>query len=223
MIALVQRYRRTGPLLRDLYEPGHPGPHLVAGAQEPASLEPERQQGSRNLSRLTGWLNEPLALLPPGSAGRTVWHCRVRAHPDDRPLTDHQWADIAADIMHRTGLAPRGDTRAVRWVAARHGQDHIHIIATLARQDGTWPAANRDAAMVRHACQAAEDRYGLRSTRLTGKKGSARCPGPAQLSCRDFPAPGTASAERAATAARRQPERATPRRRPGPASGRAAP
>lgn len=223
MIALVQRYRRAGPLLRDLYEPGHPGPHLVAGAQEPASLEPERQQGRRNLSRLTGWLNEPLALREPGKAGRAVWHCTVQAHPDDRPLTDHQWADIAADIMHRTGLAPRGDTRAVRWVAARHGKDHIHIIATLARQDGTWPAASRDVAMVRHACHAAEDRYGLHSTRLTGKKGSARRPGAAQLSCRDFPAPGTAAARPIATAAQRQPERVTPRPPPGPASRGTAP
>ena len=43
--------------------------------------------------------------------------------------------------MHRTGLAPYGEEDdAVRWVAIRHGDDHIHLVAMLARQDGRRPA-----------------------------------------------------------------------------------
>ena len=42
--------------------------------------------------------------------------------------------------MHRTGLAPFGEEDdAVRWVAIRHGEDHIHLVAMLARQDGRRP------------------------------------------------------------------------------------
>jgi hypothetical protein len=41
--------------------------------------------------------------------------------------------------MHRTGFAPKGDEAGVRWVAFRHADDHIHIVATLARQDGARP------------------------------------------------------------------------------------
>jgi hypothetical protein len=38
---------------------------------------------------------------------------------------------VAAEIMHRTGLAPCGDDAAVRWVAVRHAADHVHIVATI--------------------------------------------------------------------------------------------
>jgi hypothetical protein len=38
--------------------------------------------------------------------------------------------------MDRVDLAPAGDEEAVRWVAVRHADDHIHIVATLARADG---------------------------------------------------------------------------------------
>ena len=52
----------------------------------------------------------------------------------------------------------------MRWIAVRHGPDHIHLVAMLARQDGarvsTWNTRYR----VRDACIAAEQRYGLRST-----------------------------------------------------------
>jgi hypothetical protein len=67
--------------------------------------------------------------------------------------------------MHRTGLAPHGqDDDAVRWVAVRHGDDHIHIVAMLARQDGGRPRLSNERYRVREACRAAEERYGLRRT-----------------------------------------------------------
>jgi len=42
--------------------------------------------------------------------------------------------------MHRTGLSPYGqEDEAVRWIVVRHGEDHIHLVAMLARQDGGKP------------------------------------------------------------------------------------
>jgi hypothetical protein len=96
---------------------------------------------------------------------RPVWHCSMRAAPGDKMLSDDEWAQIACDVMHRTGLAPYGEEDdAVRWVAVRHGDDHIHIVAMLARQDGRRPRLKYDYYRVRDACLAAEQRYGLRST-----------------------------------------------------------
>ena len=44
---------------------------------------------------------------------------------------------IAAELMHRTGLSEYGEEdKGVRWVAVHHGDNHIHIVATLARMDG---------------------------------------------------------------------------------------
>ncbi|WP_435272044.1 relaxase/mobilization nuclease domain-containing protein [Streptomyces parvulus] len=64
-----------------------------------------------------------------------VWHCSVRAAPEDRILTDAEWATIAKRMVHATGIAPQGDPDGCRWVAVRHADDHIHIVATKVRGD----------------------------------------------------------------------------------------
>ena len=79
-------------------------------------------------------------------------------------LSDAEWAHVAAQIMDSTGLAPDGDDLGVRWVAVRHAADHLHIVATLARQDGSRPRIWNDFYRVREACQQAEHDLGLRAT-----------------------------------------------------------
>ena len=163
------RGRNAARLLYYLYAPGkaneHTDPHLVAGFGDPAELEPERRRdGARDLRRLAGLLAQPLALITGSRDEKPVWHCSVRAAPEDRMLSDAEWARVAAAVMDRTGLAPRGDETGVRWVAVRHAADHIHIVATLARQDGIRPRTWNDFYRVRDTCQEAERRFGLRST-----------------------------------------------------------
>ena len=169
MIGKVLRGRNARRLLYYLYEPGqaneHTDPHLVAAFSDPADLEPERRPGgTRDFRRLAGLLEQPLAALAGPGYAQPVWHCAVRAAPEDRLLSDAEWAQVAARVMHRTGLAPAGDDLGVRWVAVRHAADHIHLVATLARQDGTRPRIWNDYYRVREACHDAERRFGLRST-----------------------------------------------------------
>jgi len=169
VIGKVLRGSNAGGLLRYLYGPGraneHTDPHLVAGFADPAELEPERRVGGLpDLRRLAGLLAQPVAALACQSCDKPVWHCSVRAAPEDRTLSDSEWAQVAAGIMHRTGLAAEGDDMGVRWVAVRHAPDHIHIVATLARQDGGKPSTWNDFYRVREACQDAERRFGLRRT-----------------------------------------------------------
>ena len=91
-------------------------------------------------------------------------------------LSDDEWASIAHDVMHRTGLSPYGqEDEAVRWVAIRHGEDHTHLVAMLARQDGGKPSVSWERYKVRAACLAAEQRYGLRST-APADRTAACCP-----------------------------------------------
>ncbi len=89
-------------------------------------------------------------------------------------LSDAQWALAAERVMHRTGLAPAGDDLGVRWVAVRHAADHIHIVATLARQDGARPRIWGDYYRVREACHDAERRFGLRSTARADRTAARR-------------------------------------------------
>ncbi len=144
----------------------HTDPHLVAGWRHPAELEPPlRDDGHRDFRHLTGLLQQPQEALGDRGLAKPVWHCSVRAAPGDRTLSDDEWAQVACDIMHRTGLAPYGqDDDAVRWIAVRHAADHIHLVAMLARQDGTRPRLWNDYYQVGEACRAAEDRFGLRRT-----------------------------------------------------------
>jgi len=73
--------------------------------------------------------------------------------------------------VHRIGLAPRGDEEAVRWVAVRHADNHVHVVATLARQDGkrVWP--RNDFYRAREASLAVEARYGLTPTSPADRTG----------------------------------------------------
>jgi hypothetical protein len=86
-----------------------------------------------------------------------------------------EWAQVAAGIMQRTGLAAEHDELGVRWVAVRHAADHIHIVATLARQDGGRPRVWNDFYRVREACQDAERRFALCPT-APGDRTAARRP-----------------------------------------------
>jgi hypothetical protein len=179
------RGKRVGGLIYYLFGPGrreeHNDPHLVAGWRHPAELEPPiRPDGRRDFRRLTGLLQQPHAVLGARGFERPVWHCAVRAAPEDRLLSDDEWAQIASDLMHRTGLSPRGqDDDAVRWVAVRHGADHVHIVALLARQDCGKPRLSNERYRVREACLAAEERYGLRRT-ARGDRTAARRPSRAE-------------------------------------------
>ena len=203
MIGKVTRGSNVRHLLYYLYGPGkaneHADPHLVAGFGDPAELEPERVRGRyRDFRRLAGLLGQPLAAVNGDNYPKPVWHCSVRAAPDDRLLSDAEWARVAAHIMHRTGLAPDGDDLGVRWVAIRHAPDHIHLVATLARQDRHRPSLWNSYRKLRDACRDTEEWFGLR---LDSPGGSHR--GPAAHARRD----GTSSPSRPGRAS---PGRVTP-------------
>ena len=164
------RGERVEGLIYYLYGPGrheeHTDPHIVVGWRHPAELEPPlRADGRRDFRRLLGLLNQPHAAMGKWGFRRPVWHCSMRTAPGDRMLSDDEWAQIACDVMNRTGLSPFGqEDDAVRWVAIRHGDDHIHIVAMLARQDGRRVRLDFERLKVRKSCLDVEERYELKST-----------------------------------------------------------
>ncbi|BCB85853.1 hypothetical protein Psuf_031660 [Phytohabitans suffuscus] len=68
----------------------------------------------------------------------------------------------------------------MRWVAVRHNDDHVHLVATLVRQDRrtSWPWQDKRKAQA--ACRDLEEHYGLYRVAPPGE-GSRRWPGPAEL------------------------------------------
>ncbi|MFE6025769.1 relaxase/mobilization nuclease domain-containing protein [Streptomyces niveus] len=160
-----KRGSRTVGLIFYLYEPGrceeHTDPHLVA-AWDAFAPDPGRHPDATyaDLARL---LDQPVdALVPSRRPDQHVWHLSVRNSPEDPLLTDEQWADIARRMVAATGIAPTGDDTACRWAAVRHADDHIHIVATLVREDGRRPRLNNDAARAQAEARLLEAEYGLR-------------------------------------------------------------
>ncbi|MFR0363348.1 mobilization protein [Streptomyces sp. MCC20] len=142
----------------------HIDPHLVASwndfAPDPGR-SPHRDPREVE-AQLAAQLDQPVKMLGDKAPKYTLWHCPVRAAPEDPILTDTQWADIARRIVAAAGIAPEGDEEACRWVAVRHADDHIHIAATLVRQDGRRPRRDYDIRAVQREARQIEIDYGLR-------------------------------------------------------------
>ncbi|MFG2918342.1 relaxase/mobilization nuclease domain-containing protein [Kitasatospora sp. NPDC048298] len=163
----------TYGLIRYLYGPGkrdeHTDQHLVASWNNFAP-DPGRNP-HHTIPQLAAQLDQPVEAIGDRAPATTIWHCSVRADPGDRHLDDNDWANIARRIVHATGIAPDGDTTACRWVAVRHAPDHIHIAATLVRQDGRVASLSFDRRKAQAEARLIEKEYGLR--RLTPGDGTA--------------------------------------------------
>ncbi|WP_406220774.1 relaxase/mobilization nuclease domain-containing protein [Streptomyces decoyicus] len=159
-----QQGKRTIGLLIYLFGPGtheeHTDPHLVASFDGLAP-DPGRDPHA-TLMDLQRLLDQPLhAVEKHQRPAKHVWHCSVRAASDDRLLSGAEWADIARRVVAATGIDPDGDNAGCRWAAVRHADDHIHIIATLIREDGHSPNHHRSGQRAQAACRLIEADYGL--------------------------------------------------------------
>lgn len=155
-------------LFEEEFHEGHHQAHVIAGWVAPAVLEPGARVARdgrtvRDTSELVALLRAPVETAKRAPA-KPVWHLSLRNAEGDRVLSDAEWAAVAEDVMHRTGIAPRGDPSACRWVAVRHAPDHIHIVATTVREDGSNARCSHDFARVDEAAAHWERTYGLTGT-----------------------------------------------------------
>ncbi|WP_374777065.1 relaxase/mobilization nuclease domain-containing protein [Streptomyces sp. NBC_01310] len=169
-----KRGTRTIGLLYYLYGPGtheeHTDPHLVA-AWDSLAPDPGRDPEATHQA-LQQLLDLPVdSVAKSRRPAKHVWHLSIRAAPEDPILSDEQWAAIARRMVTATGIAPDDGGPGCRWAAVRHADDHIHIIATLVREDGRKPRLHSDAARAQAEARQIEIDYGLR--RLNTGDGTA--------------------------------------------------
>ncbi|WP_329008583.1 relaxase/mobilization nuclease domain-containing protein [Streptomyces sp. NBC_01601] len=179
MVPDIGRGSRTHGLLVYLYGPGrreeHTDAHLV-GSWDGFAPDPGRDTGLDSdpkvtLARLTAALDLRVKQAGDRAPAKHVWHCSVRTAPGDRRFSDEEWNAIAQRIVHATGIAPDGDPDGCRWIAVRHAEDHIHIVATLVRGDLRNPRLNYDFNKAQAECRRIEKEMGLR--RLNAGDGTA--------------------------------------------------
>lgn len=142
MIGKVNRGSDTAGLIRYLFGPGrsneHTDAHVLAAYDEKLVNVTSPMAGE--LARM---LDRPVkAQLSPYD--KHVWHCSPRTAPEDRALTDSEWADVCRTVLARTGLDVGVVGEGCRWIAVKHADDHVHLVVTLARENGSRPSVGND-------------------------------------------------------------------------------
>lgn len=179
MIGKVSRGQRVTGLLHYLFGPGRANEHTnqhIAASWDPLSVQqPALVDGKHDLQPVAALLQQPIT-ADFRKQSKPVWHCSLRTAPTDRRLDDAEWDVVVREVLDRTGLAPKDDDGGCRWVAVRHAEDHVHVVVTLARQDGRRVSTSNDFYRVGEACRAMEQRFGLQLTgardRTAGKRPS---------------------------------------------------
>ncbi|MEU6918616.1 relaxase/mobilization nuclease domain-containing protein [Streptomyces olindensis] len=167
MIAKISSGKDTVGLIRYLFDTkkakDHTDPHLVASWDDfaPDLGRSDDFDATRRLLVADLDLHVKQARRLGRAPDKHVWHCSIRAAPEDRILSDEEWAGIARRVVAATGIAPDGDPDGCRWVAVRHAPDHIHIAATKVRADLRTARHWNDYLTADRELAAIEKEYGL--------------------------------------------------------------
>jgi hypothetical protein len=193
MIPNITRGGSSSRLIRYLIGSGrrneHVRPHLVAASPELLLQVGERQLALTDARGIGEFLDEPMRAFnvqvtrpvkdQDGHAtgerkAAHVWHASLSLSPADPALGDATWRKIAEQFVNRLGFIGSSDRGHVRWAAIHHGpssngNDHIHIVVNLVREDGTIAGVHKDFSRAQAATRQLDHDHGL-----TGPEGPAR-------------------------------------------------
>lgn len=181
MIPKISRGSNPAGLLRYLFGKGrhneHRNQHLIAASDDMVAafdIEGTPERSFRELGELFDkryrrLLSEGRSCPPdrrslkrnPDHADGLdrVWHCSLSLRAEDGILTDQQWSDIVTDYLKRMNILD-ADGEGATWVAVRHGlsrngNDHVHVMVQLARDDD-WINPYNDRRHAQNACRRME-------------------------------------------------------------------
>ncbi|MGI8416158.1 MAG: relaxase/mobilization nuclease domain-containing protein [Nakamurella sp.] len=95
-----------------------------------------------------------------------VWHCSLSL-PAGEALSDDRWEQVTAEFMDEMGFTEASGKAPARWVAIHHGEstngnDHVHIAASMVREDGTrWDGRFQDFRRAQQICRELEAKHQL--------------------------------------------------------------
>src|SRR5664280_2093664 len=157
-------------LIRYLFGPGKANEHtdqrvitsgLVLGGEALAGGNLSKQQ----IADLGAGLDEAHEIFGTDPKGGHILHLSLSLPPDDRHLSDDQWGEVANKAMTALGFETDG-VQPAAWVAvghgsSAHGNQHVHIAASLVRIDGgrvnTWQSKK----LLSRVCAELETSYDL--------------------------------------------------------------
>ncbi|MGP5015515.1 relaxase/mobilization nuclease domain-containing protein [Glutamicibacter ardleyensis] len=103
-----------------------------------------------------------------GSKDSHVWHCSLSLAESEGSVSDAQWKNIAESFMQKMGFVDLDGAKSSRWAAVHHGaskngNDHIHLVVQMVREDGTKASTHNDFHRAQLACRELEAEYALQS------------------------------------------------------------
>jgi Relaxase/Mobilisation nuclease domain len=208
MMPNVVRGDRMAGLLIYLAGPGraneHTDPHLVAGDPAVMAWQEDQELGRDAALGVARHLDRPRTAHGVRVPGGHVWHCSLSLRAEEGRLSDERWRAVVEDFVGRMGFDDAEGAKApTRWVAVRHGlskngNDHVHVVVNLVREDGTRASIHNDRPRAQKACREMEKTHGLVVLESADRGRSSRGWDPAE---------GQAKARRAARAAFEQAHR----------------
>lgn len=171
MIPKVSRGDRPSGLMAYLVGPGrsneHTDPHLVAGDPAVMAWHDDNELSHESALRIGQHIDRHRKALGVEVTGGHVWHCSLSLPAADGQLEDDQWRAISESFVERMGFGDHDGTKApMRWVAVRHGvstngNDHVHLMVNLVREDGTKASIHNDFVRAQKVCGELEKEHGL--------------------------------------------------------------
>lgn len=186
----VVRGDRMAGLMTYLVGPGrsneHTDPHLVAGDPAMLAWHDDAELGRDSALAIARHLDRPRTATGVEVNGGHVWHCSLSLRADEGALSDEQWRAIADDFVRAMDFDDAEGTKApCRWVAVHHGvstngNDHIHLVVNLVREDGTKASVHNDFKRAQTAARALEVKHGLEPLESTRAERATRGYDPAE-------------------------------------------
>lgn len=146
----------------------HTMPHLVAGDSAIMTWFDTNELSRKDAIKIGADLALPYEMRGQGPKAGPVWHCSISLPPEDGQFTDDQWSEVAHKLMDKMGFSAESSGRSpTPWVAVHHGlskngNDHIHLVVSMVREDGTYVDTHNDRIKAQKACRDLEAEYGIR-------------------------------------------------------------
>jgi len=167
----VVRGDRMGGLMVYLAGPGrrneHTEPHLIAGDAAMMAWHDDNELNRDDALVIARHLDRPKRAHDVEVKGGHVWHCSLSLRAEEGQLTDEKWRELAESFVSKMGFDDAEGTKApTRWVAVRHGlsnsgNDHVHLVVNVVREDGTKASIHNDHVRAQKACRQLEAEHGL--------------------------------------------------------------
>ena len=160
----------------------HTNPHLVAGSAPIMAWFDDVELTHENAVEIGRELEQPHRVYGTEVPAGHVWHCSLSLHRDDGIRSDEEWSAMVDELVHEMGFVGVEGKADARWVAFRHGvsgqngNDHVHLVVSLVRDDGTKVDTWRDYSKVQSVARELEKKHGLLQI-LPGRGGVGLSPG----------------------------------------------